>query len=267
MTTASLPNFFAPEISINSTGLPSKKYPQSPGAMPGKTLNTKFAAFFQGVADIFWQTSEQIITNVGAAKKFRNDGATINRTILVCFIFFIAFLTSCEQTPTPKPTAYPNIYFPKKEYKTYDSSCPFTFRFPVYARVVHDSSKDADPCWLNINYTQFNAKLHLSYKAISSFKNFHEFSEDAHTFAYKHSVKADDITPNYFRFSKNVTGILYEIEGNTASSIQFYVTDSVEHYLRGALYFNNRPNKDSLGPVIQYLRTDIDTFLKSLKWK
>jgi len=190
-----------------------------------------------------------------------------NSLALTILILLVALLTACEQTPIPKPTAYPHIYFPAKAYKTFDSTCPFTFRYPVYARVVHDSTTGAEPCWLNVNYTQFNAKLHLSYKSVSSFKSFHEFSEDAHTFAYKHSVKADDITPNYFRFSKDVTGILYEIEGNTASSIQFYATDSVEHYLRGALYFNSRPNKDSLGPIIEYLRTDIDTFLKSLKWK
>jgi hypothetical protein len=45
------------------------------------------------------------------------------------------------------------------------------------------------------------------------------------------------------------------------------VTDSVNHFLRGALYFNVLPNADSLAPVQNYLREDVLRMLKSLEWK
>lgn len=177
-------------------------------------------------------------------------------------------LTSCEDTYIPKPSSYPRIEYPKsKDYQLYSGDCPFTFKTPQYTEVMRDTQSGAQDCWLNINYKPFNAKLHLSYKPVSNFKNFYEMSEDARTFAFKHTTKAEDISERYYRTNNGVSGILYEIEGNTASSVQFFATDSTKHYLRGALYFNSRPNKDSLEPVIKYLRTDIDTFIQSLKWK
>jgi gliding motility-associated lipoprotein GldD len=191
------------------------------------------------------------------------------QTYLGTTILFTAIIfTSCEDTYIPKPSSYPRIEYPaSKNYQLYSGDCPFTFKTPQYTEVVRDTQSGAQDCWLNINYKPFNAKLHLSYKPVSNFKNFYEMSEDARTFAFKHTTKAEDISERYYRTTNGVSGILYEIEGNTASSVQFFATDSTKHYLRGALYFNTRPNKDSLEPVIKYLRTDIDTFIQSLKWK
>ncbi len=185
------------------------------------------------------------------------------------WVWIIAFvLVSCsDRSAVPKPTSYPRIHFPKRAYNIYDSSCPFTFVKPAYAYVVRDSSKAADPCWLNVIYGNLNARLYLSYKDIRTQSDFDKMSEDAHSFAYKHTAKADDITENVYNTANHVSGLLYEIEGNTASSIQFFATDSAHHYLRGALYFESRPNKDSLDPIIKFLRVEIDTMIKSLKWK
>ena len=45
---------------------------------------------------------------------------------------------------------------------------------------------------------------------------------------------------------------MYDLKGNTASSLQFFVTDSTRNFLRGSLYFNAEPNKDSLAPVMDF---------------
>ena len=66
---------------------------------------------------------------------------------------------------------------------------------------------------------------------------------------------------------KSVYGVLYEIKGNAASSVQFYATDSTKHFLRGALYFNTVPNKDSLAPAIQFVEEDIIHLIETLSWK
>lgn len=178
------------------------------------------------------------------------------------------FFNACQQGYTPKPTGYPRIDFPPKSYRLFDSICPFTFKYPAYARIVMDKSAGSGECWYDITIRQFKAKIHLTYKDVSDAKEFYKMSEDARTFAYKHTVKAEDIVDSPFvRRANRVSGIYYDIAGNTASAIQFYATDSTKHYLRGALYFDTRPNKDSLAPVIRFLHTDIDTLIRSLKWK
>ena len=62
-------------------------------------------------------------------------------------------------------------------------------------------------------------------------------------------------------------GILYDLKGNTASNVQFVLTDSTKHFFRGALYFNNVPNKDSIAPMSDYIREDIIHIMESFEWK
>jgi gliding motility-associated lipoprotein GldD len=176
---------------------------------------------------------------------------------------------SCSQpAPVPKPVGYPRINFPQHTYQTYTGNCPYTFRYPQYAQIVPDTAKGSEPCWFNVYFPQFNARFHMSYKKVVSPANFHDLTEDARTFAYKHTVKAEDIYDSLFHISDNhVSGITYEIAGNTASSLQFFATDSSSHFLRGALYFYSHPNKDSIAPMVNFIRTDMDTMLRSLQWK
>jgi hypothetical protein len=37
--------------------------------------------------------------------------------------------------------------------------------------------------------------------------------------------------------------------------------------LRGALYFDNIPNRDSIAPVLDYIHTDIQHFIENFQWK
>ncbi len=91
--------------------------------------------------------------------------------------------------------------------------------------------------------------------------------EDSRTLAYKHSQKADAIQEQVFMNpSKNVYGLIYKIEGNAASPMQFFLTDSTNHFLRGALYIRDIPNIDSLKPVIDFLETDIVRLIETTTW-
>lgn len=182
----------------------------------------------------------------------------------VLFLFGM-LLTSCSHY-SPKPRGYFRIDLPEKKYSLYNpSSCPFSFEYPVYARIVNDASPHAEPCWINIEFPELNGKIHLSYKSIQN--NFARYSEDARVLAYKHSIKADAITETLINKEGRVSGIKYDIEGDAASSVQFFVTDSSKHFLRGALYFTVVTHKDSLGPVIQFVEKDIDHLINTLKWK
>jgi len=186
--------------------------------------------------------------------------------ILMLFVVFACLPISCREKAMPKPRGYFRIDFPEKEYQDWNQDYPFSFEFLKGARVVKDKSRLAESYWLNVEYPIYNATLHLSYKEVN--ENLEKYLEDSHRLVYKHAIKADAIDgTNYIDKHKNVYGLVYRIQGNAASSIQFIATDSLKHFLRGSLYFNNHPNQDSLAPVIQYIDKDIVHLMESLKWK
>ncbi|MEX0967548.1 MAG: gliding motility lipoprotein GldD [Bacteroidia bacterium] len=191
-----------------------------------------------------------------------------NSIFFLILILSLGFIASCDESPTPRRYTYFRIPFPEKQYQKFDSTCPFTFRHPVYTSIQADQDRDAQPCYMNLVFPDFNAKIHISYKKITDNESLYELTEDAFRFVVKHNVIAEGYEPELITLTDHdVYGLLYKIQGDVASSIQFFVTDSTDHYLRGALYFNAAPNRDSLQPVIDFIRADIDTMLQSLKWK
>lgn len=187
----------------------------------------------------------------------------------ICGCLFM--LSSCggdedDEVYAPKPKGYPRIYFENKAYKVYDSICPYSFEIPTYSFIDNDKHLGADPCWINLNFPKYRAKVHLSYKTISN--NLDTLLDQSRDFAVKHQVKSTGIDETVIiRDSAKVYGLVYDISGNTASNVQFYLTDSTHHFMRGALYFNSVPNIDSLKIVVDFLRKDIVHMIQTFKWK
>lgn len=188
------------------------------------------------------------------------------RKLLIPFIIFI--LLGCEGSYSPKPRGYFRIDFPEKQYLHFDEGCPFVFDYPNYATIEQDQDHDAKACWLDVVYPQFNARLHLSYFPVSGQTPLRELIEDARKFAFSHSVKASGIRQERIDYPDHkVHGLWYEIQGNVASGLQFFLTDSNKHYLRGALYFNENPRRDSIQPVMDYLEEDLQRLIQTTRWK
>ena len=185
-------------------------------------------------------------------------------SILLSVVMFV----SCEQNYTPKPSSYFRIDFPEKGYQLYDSICPFTFEYPVYGNLsIVNNQLTIDNCWFNINFPKYRGTIHLTYKEIDD--NFDRFIEDNWKIIFKGiAQKADAVGERlYENPDMNVYGIMYDIRGNAASSVQFFVTDSVKNFLRGSLYFSVRPNADSLAPVVSFFRQDVIALMESIEWK
>ncbi|MDR2449168.1 MAG: gliding motility lipoprotein GldD [Prevotellaceae bacterium] len=185
-----------------------------------------------------------------------------------CILYFLLLgVAACGNPSTPKPEGYLRIDLPDKHYRLFDSvTFPYRFECPVYARVAPDTtSYNHEPYWLNINLPE-KATIHFSYKKIKN--NFPDLLNDVHNFVYRHVIKASAITETPIRYSgKKTCGMLYEISGEAASSVQFYVTDSVRHFVRGALYFMETPNYAYLAPMISYYTLDIEHLIETLQWK
>ena len=184
---------------------------------------------------------------------------------LLAALFLFVMLSGCADPPVPKPRGYFRIDFPEKSYRLYDSIYPFRFMYPTYSVIVPKESADSG-VWLNVEFTGYKATLHLSYRNVHG--DIPKMIEDARSLAYKHTVKADAIDEQFFSNpQKRVYGILYDIRGNSASSVQFFLTDSTKHYLRGALYFRCVPNKDSLAPAVDFFKKDVVHLVETLSWK
>ncbi len=181
------------------------------------------------------------------------------------------WVSSCTETFTPKPRDYFRIDLPEKSYLEYTShACPFRFQYPAYASIERDSiffnEPAENPCWLNIDFKNLGGKIHLSYKEINEQNSLSKLLEDSHKLAFKHTRKAQYIDESVLENDHGVSGILYEIGGNAASNAQFFLTDSVRHYIRGSLYFSSTPNEDSLAPVIKFVKEDMMRMFKSFEW-
>jgi gliding motility-associated lipoprotein GldD len=186
-----------------------------------------------------------------------------------CFLLFV----SCNSNYTAgKKKGYFKIVFPEKKYQAFDQpGYPYSFEYPVYAQVSKDSTffdDKAGDWWINIDVPQFSGRIYISYKKIDNQNNFDSLRNDAYKMATKQHINiSTGITDSLMETPNGVGGLYYSLEGNTATANQFYLTDSINHFLRGALYFNAAPNADSLGIVNDFLKKDLLHLINTLKWK
>jgi len=187
------------------------------------------------------------------------------RDLMIFALLFFIF-NSCNRVEIPRPYGYFRVELPKHQYRMIDTlGLPYRFNLSTNAKLISRDSKN-DKFWIDIYYPKLNASIFCSYKPVKG--NFIDLLEDTRKIVYKHSIRADGIGERVFDHSdNNVHGILYDITGNTASSVQFVLTDSLHHFFRGALYFNNVPNKDSIAPMSNYIREDVIRIMESFEWK
>ncbi len=187
------------------------------------------------------------------------------------FTLFTALVISCNSPYVPKPTGYFKIDFPRKEYVTFkEINFPYSFEYPTYAKIERDSSFFGDtpenPWWININFPSFNGKIYISYKMIGTYK-LDKLLNDAFNLTNKQSVKATYINDSLLYTPNGITGMFFKVSGDVATANQFFLTDSIKNFLRGALYFDATPNQDSLQPVNDFLVQDMRHLINTFKWK
>lgn len=171
---------------------------------------------------------------------------------------------SCNNSYTPRPYGYYRITTPDTAYVDFNSSFPYTFALSRNA-VVQPRTDVSEPYWINIYYPALDATIYCSYKPVQN--NLRELTNDALEFVYRNASFATAIPEQeYAHPEASVYGVLFDLEGNTASSCQFFVTDSTRHFFRASVYCNCPPNADSLAPVYNYLRADIIKMVETFEW-
>lgn len=171
-------------------------------------------------------------------------------------------LVSCGKDPLPKPVGELRLEYPEPKYNLFESGCGYSFEFSNFAEVMPAKK----PCWFYIIYPKMKAKVFITYFPIKN--DFMLHVKEAEKMVYEHMIKASSIETKSFSYpEKKVYGNFYELKGQTASNIQFYVTDSTKHFVTANLYFNTRPKPDSLAPAVDYVKRDLRHLLDTFEWK
>ena len=205
-------------------------------------------------------------------------------SVIYSFFIFMPICFSCSHEYMPKPKGYNRIELPPHEYLNSPDTLPYFFKVSKLARINQDSSWVAmnrikekispkiqlikEKYWIDISYDTLGANIEITYKEINNRNDLMKaYLNDAYRLTSEHQVKAYSIDESIIRTANGYTASFVELKGEVPTQIQFVMTDSVQHFLRGALYFKTATMNDSLAPVINYLKVDILHFLNTLHWK
>lgn len=191
---------------------------------------------------------------------------TLKIVVPICAVMVIA--VACKPDFMPKPKGFNRIELPESNYQALPDSFPYSFEYSKFAKILKDSSWIAEPYWIDIYYPRFGASIQVSYKPVKKDKDLLiEYVATAYKLTSKHQVKAYAIDKAIFKTKTGKTAEIAKLSGEVPSQYQFFTTDSINHFLRGALYFNTATQNDSLAPVIDYMREDILHLLNTLEWR
>lgn len=196
--------------------------------------------------------------------------------VLLPLLLFSLLFTACgdDVLPIPKPRSFPKVDYPERAYERATTEyCDFSFDKPVSASLVREElffdKAPPDSCWFDLRFAEsLNGSVHFSYYPIEDYKHFEALRDEAFQLVGVHNERASDIREIVLhRDAAGVHGVAFDIAGPAASPFQFFLTDSTDNFLRGALYFDAEVRPDSLRPIIEYAKEDIFRMMESFEWQ
>ena len=189
----------------------------------------------------------------------------MKRFLTLVFLSFTC--AACESNWLPKPPGHNRIELPRHEYQRLEQGYPYQLDFSVHSRVEADSFNLEETEWINLNYKEFGAKVHLTYKKIDQSTDFKTLSNDAFNLTAKHQIKAYGIEEAILLTPNGYSAVVAELTGEVPTQFQFFITDSTSNFLRGAVYFNSALKNDSLAPIIEYIKIDMAHLINSVNFE
>jgi gliding motility-associated lipoprotein GldD len=182
-------------------------------------------------------------------------------------VFLLLTFAGCEREYLPKPLGYNRLELPEPAYQPLPDTLPYSFEYSKHAKLLADTSSIREKFWIEIYYPKVKSNIHITYKPLNNNKELlKEFMDDAYTLTAKHQIKAYAINEVITVTPSGKTAVIAELEGEVPSQFQFTITDSAQHFLRGALYFNTKVHNDSLAPAIEYMKRDMMHIINTLEW-
>ena len=182
--------------------------------------------------------------------------------VITCWVLLI--MSSCQEYyPKPKAILRPEDH---TLYMTLDTLPFIRFEIDTKAKISPLKNEEKE-IWFNLSYTEYGAQLYNTYTTLSS-GGLLSATEDFYKLLQRNTQKEEIHYTLYENKADSIYAHLFISTATAASPIQFFVTDSVKHYFRGALYFVDdtisRETKESyIGVLIGQIRHMLETF----KWK
>ena len=178
------------------------------------------------------------------------------------YVLIVVCMMGCSEDIKPKPNAYLSLSYPKKEYhRVLVTTLPYSFEVAQQTEVITLPKQ-----WLKIKYPSLKASIDITYRPVND--NLKELLMESEKLVFEHTIKADQIGSKTFEnATTKVYGTMYDIKGNSASQVQFHVTDSATHFLKASLFFYSKPNYDSILPAVVYIKEDMIRMMETMEWQ
>lgn len=182
--------------------------------------------------------------------------------VIYTLLLFVILIACSDKKPVPKPPTYLEVNMPDRSYALFKDSCEYSYEKPAYFDVLEVKGSE---CNRDISFGKLDGTLHLSVIDMdTSLATYVNYAIDK---VGEHKIKATSILDtNIIRPDDNVYGTFFELQGNVASPFQFYLTDSTDRFYSGVVYFNSRPNYDSILPTLKFVKKDLLHFMNTLNW-
>jgi gliding motility-associated lipoprotein GldD len=191
----------------------------------------------------------------------------MNRILVIFIISFIIYACK-DEIPIPKPPTYLRTELPEHTYRIVSNDCPYELKLAEIYNYKPCIFEKSNFCMQQIDLGPLNGSLFLYYLNISSKDSLPSIINYANDKVDEHKIKADKIDfRQLIDKDKRVFGTFFELKGNVATNFQFYLTDSINHFVRGEVLLNCPPNYDSLRPTLEYLKLDLLELVQNFKWK
>ena len=214
------------------------------------------------------EADERRVLKVKYSLGEQTQGKKMGMSIIIGVMLLISGAISCVGTvSTPKPRGFYRIDLPEASYRDFSLvELPYSFNVSQLV-TVELPPVETSGTWVNLAYPSLNVRIYCSYQKMTP-TTLSVLEEESRELVSRNATKADVITEQtYENQDIHVYGTLFRIDGETASPVQFLLTDSATHFFRGALYYECRPNVDSLAPVTKYLAEDVIELIQSFQWK
>lgn len=190
---------------------------------------------------------------------------------IVFFLLLSMMLACADDNSSPKPRMFPKVEYPEGSTYTFQSEdCPFTFELPEYTEIERDPKyqrlNPPHECWFNIKYPMFQAQLYCSYAPLDGRASFDNYKSDAFEIVDQINRRSDYMEEYRFENTQGVSGIVFDFSGPAASPMQFFLSDSTDHFFKMALYYDTQNEPDSLGPISDFIKRDMGRILETFQW-
>lgn len=193
----------------------------------------------------------------------------VTGSLSIVITLSLIFLSSCgeEYVPFARKYAYPRIELPAEiSYQVFENeACSFSFEYPAEGKITRNRE---DSCWVDISLEEHDATFHVNGRSIlTSGRPLEVHQEEHRRLIYNHSVKAARIVPEAINLA-NGAGTKYEMVGEVGTPMQVFFHDEAgEESVILSFYYQSALKNDSLAPVTEYLKVQLDHIVETIEWK